>query len=284
MLPCHRQGAPADAALDKHVGGALAEPSRSIPAGVPTLLGLAVVAVAQKKQAPGNRDVARLPQGLQKYVLKLREWASQRQSGSSRLRPPERAVYGDCPKSPTPKMSWTTAGEVLERDVARSGLGEGPSLMPMEPACCARCSSGCECSTPTWRRRRTPTGTTSTGSSTGSSACPCRRKTHSSSATAPPVLRAVPTSRRTSLLGPSHRYYTSVFKWVVVTAKAAGPLEPPCPFTLMTGEPAHAHAQATGRLEPSIETISGESVLPLLPGAGAGPPGRARERPALAEA
>ena len=32
-----------------------------------------------------------------------------------------------------------------------------------------------------------------------------------------------------NLLGPSHRYYTSVFKWVVVTAKA-GRLEPPLPI------------------------------------------------------
>ena len=59
---------------------------------MPTLLGLAVVAVALKKQAQGNRDVARLPQGLQKYELKLREWDSQRQSGSSRQRPQERNV------------------------------------------------------------------------------------------------------------------------------------------------------------------------------------------------
>jgi len=101
MLQCHRQG-------------------------VPTLLGLAVVAVAQKKQAQGNRDVARLPQGLQKYVLKLREWASQRQSGSSRQRPQERNVYGDCPKSPTPRMSWTTAGEALERMWLGPDWARGP--------------------------------------------------------------------------------------------------------------------------------------------------------------
>ena len=93
---------------------------------MPTLLGLAVVAVAQKKQAQGNRDVARLPQGLQKYVLKLREWASQRQSGSSRQRPQERNVYGDCPKSPTPKMSWTTAGEALERMWLGQDWARGP--------------------------------------------------------------------------------------------------------------------------------------------------------------
>jgi hypothetical protein len=83
--------------------------------GVPTLLGLAVVAVAQKQPRQGNGDVAILPSGLQKYVLKLREWAGDRMGQSARQRPPERATYGDCPKTPLPKLNWIQTGELLQR-------------------------------------------------------------------------------------------------------------------------------------------------------------------------
>lgn len=82
---------------------------------MPTLLGLAVVAVAQKQPRQGNGDVAILPSGLQKYVLKLREWAGDRMGQSARQRPPERATYGDCPKTPLPKLNWIQTGELLQR-------------------------------------------------------------------------------------------------------------------------------------------------------------------------
>ena len=80
-------------------------PNISLLQNVPTLLGLAVVAVA-RTPSRNNNDVKILPDGLQKYVLKLREWAGERIGQSTRQRPPERATYGDCPKTPYPKMSW----------------------------------------------------------------------------------------------------------------------------------------------------------------------------------
>ena len=89
MLQCHRQG-------------------------VPTLLGLCVVAVAQKKTT-SNSDVVSLPSGLQKYVLKLREWASEKLGGGMGVRPSrsaERTQYGDCPK--IPRLSWARTAEALQ--------------------------------------------------------------------------------------------------------------------------------------------------------------------------
>lgn len=90
MLQCHRQG-------------------------VPTLLGLAVVAVARKPPPRGNGDVASLPAGLQKYVLKLREWAKEHMGQNTRQRVPERSTYGDCPRTPYPKLTWIRTGELLQK-------------------------------------------------------------------------------------------------------------------------------------------------------------------------
>jgi len=98
MLQCHRQG-------------------------VPTLLGLCVVGVAQcpATALQKQKEVQRLPAGLQKYVLKLREWTSERlQTG--RQRPPEQKTYGDCPKSPVLHLrgsgeafGWQVACDCLKR-------------------------------------------------------------------------------------------------------------------------------------------------------------------------
>ena len=65
MLQCHRQN-------------------------VPTLLGLCVVAVAQKAGTPSQKaqEARMLPAGLQKYVLKLREWTGERGAPPPREPPP----------------------------------------------------------------------------------------------------------------------------------------------------------------------------------------------------
>ena len=108
--------------------------------GVPTLLGLCVVAVAQVRclsppppppppplritpssaaaQSPATaaqkaREAQRLPAGLQKYVLKLREWTGERLAGQHRQRPPERATYGDCPKVPMLTIAKTLEGQLV---------------------------------------------------------------------------------------------------------------------------------------------------------------------------
>eukprot|EP00965_Chrysotila_dentata_P040451 1342308-Pleurochrysis_carterae.AAC.2 len=91
MLQCHRQG-------------------------VPTLLGLCVVAVAQKTDLSEAQIAQRLPRGLPKYVLTLREWASNKLGGGAkgRSQPQEKATYGECPKSPLPRLTWVQAAEALQ--------------------------------------------------------------------------------------------------------------------------------------------------------------------------
>lgn len=88
--------------------------------GVPTLLGLCVVAVAQ--QTAGRRTnssgiILQLPRSLQQYVSKLQEWASPRiLQSSTRPRAPERATYGRCPKTPCAcGLTWVGAGDALRR-------------------------------------------------------------------------------------------------------------------------------------------------------------------------
>jgi hypothetical protein len=83
--------------------------------GVPTLLGLTVIAVARNQPRHGNSDVAVLPPGHQKYVLSLRQLAEIKIGQSRRQRPPERAIYGDCPETPYPRLRWVQAGELLRR-------------------------------------------------------------------------------------------------------------------------------------------------------------------------
>ena len=121
--------------------------------GVPTLLGLCVVAVSQEyvSAAVGATDGAsqqagsgatkaaldkatnararaakieagilqRLPQGLIVYIQKLHEWARPRiqaQSAASRQRPTERSTYGACPKTPHAHgLTWVEAGDALRR-------------------------------------------------------------------------------------------------------------------------------------------------------------------------
>lgn len=78
--------------------------------GVPTLLGLCVVNVAQyglarTLQANGNggvKSVDDLPSGLQQYISKLQDWAKPRMAQVQQKQPrsQERVRYGACPKIP----------------------------------------------------------------------------------------------------------------------------------------------------------------------------------------
>eukprot|EP00908_Phaeocystis_cordata_P021105 Transcript_3408.p2 GENE.Transcript_3408~~Transcript_3408.p2 ORF type:complete len:749 (-),score=293.83 Transcript_3408:158-2404(-) len=108
MLQCHRQG-------------------------VPTLLGLCVVAVAQSPATAAQkaREAQRLPAGLQKYVLKLREWTGERLAGQHRQRPPERATYGDCPKVPMLTIAKALEGRREEAPFGWQGACEGLQRMRM---------------------------------------------------------------------------------------------------------------------------------------------------------
>jgi len=120
--------------------------------GVPTLLGLSVVAVAQEyaaaeklhcearpsrssKAADARRAEAKrraiklvqgverqLPQGLQQYVIKLKEWVApklneaMRSRGGSGVASAKTADYGACPKTPQVYgISWLEAKDALQR-------------------------------------------------------------------------------------------------------------------------------------------------------------------------
>jgi len=160
MLQCHRQG-------------------------VPTLLGLAVVAVARKPPPRGNGDVASLPAGLQKYVLKLREWAKEHMGQNTRQRVPERSTYGDCPRTPYPKLTWIRTGELLQK-------------MRLLNSRLATVLDADRYNVNKFLNR----------------------------------LLGLPVQSQNALF----EFFSSVFRWVVFTAKS------------------------TGKLEPAIESISGESV------------------------
>lgn len=117
--------------------------------GVPTLLGLCVVAVSQEyvsatdaasrcSGTPATKAAAdkaaivraraakieagileRLPNGLQQYIHKLQEWARPRiqaQASATRQRPTERQTYGACPRTPhSHGLTWIEAGDALRR-------------------------------------------------------------------------------------------------------------------------------------------------------------------------
>lgn len=96
--------------------------------GVPTLLGLCVVNVAQygltrtlqsSKSTVGTvRTVEDLPTGLRQYISKLQEWAKPRvvQVQQKQPRSQERVRYGACPKTPHKhELSWIEAADALQR-------------------------------------------------------------------------------------------------------------------------------------------------------------------------
>lgn len=106
--------------------------------GVPSLLGLCVINVAQhglhppkltaskakdkeaaeaaaRKAAP--HDIGTLPEGLQEYIRKLRAWAKPKIEGvSMRRRTAEKAQYGVCPKAPHKHgLTWNGCASAMQR-------------------------------------------------------------------------------------------------------------------------------------------------------------------------
>ncbi|KAL1504501.1 hypothetical protein AB1Y20_010904 [Prymnesium parvum] len=92
--------------------------------GVPTLLGLCVVAVAQLKARKPSLSISRLPPEHQQYVVALCNIARKRKAESNRVPPREKSTYGECPKSPYPKMTWMQAQQALVR-MRMDNLKEG---------------------------------------------------------------------------------------------------------------------------------------------------------------
>lgn len=89
---------------------------RLVSLHISRVLGLAHLVKACKLVSQVKKDISKLPAQLQKYIVKLREWAnSQQMTAAKRSRPKERNVYGECPKTPYPKLTWIQAKVALTR-------------------------------------------------------------------------------------------------------------------------------------------------------------------------
>ena len=97
--------------------------------GVPTLLGLAIISLTQKRLKGKLKQVEydKIPYKLREYNDRLVAWSlrnnltaaatmdEDNSSGSNKTRVRERAEFGTCPKTPLPELTWLQTGQALAR-------------------------------------------------------------------------------------------------------------------------------------------------------------------------
>ena len=125
MLKCHREGVPTLLGLcvvsvAQH---GLHPPKMSLPPSAAASQAARAAAIAKAEalaRANAPLDISRLPPGLQQYISRLRDWAKPKVETATvkheRNKTAETSAYGVCPKTPHRHgLTWLGCASALQR-------------------------------------------------------------------------------------------------------------------------------------------------------------------------